>query len=39
MDSKTVATDMLNIVEKLGQDKLQFFGIVRPYSCLSWARY
>ncbi|EJD51018.1 alpha/beta-hydrolase [Auricularia subglabra TFB-10046 SS5] len=27
MDTATIATDMLHIVEKLGQDKLQYYGI------------
>ncbi|KZW01542.1 alpha/beta-hydrolase [Exidia glandulosa HHB12029] len=27
MDTASVATDMLNIVEKLGQDKLHYFGV------------
>jgi pimeloyl-ACP methyl ester carboxylesterase len=33
MDTASVATDMLRIVEKLGQDRLQYAGLVRsvPY--------
>ena len=32
MSTASVATDMLNIVEKLGQDKLQYWGFVSRLS-------
>ncbi|EJD50922.1 alpha/beta-hydrolase [Auricularia subglabra TFB-10046 SS5] len=32
MDTASVATDMLRIVEKLGQDKLQYYGITESQS-------
>ena len=31
MDTASVATDMLNIVEKLGQEKLQYWGFVSRF--------